>query len=73
MKPSCSPCTDGNYAVGEVVALESAQGPICRVVVHDWGGVVSVCRKEEFEAAKADMRKPVSVGFRKSDIIKRIP
>jgi len=65
--------TDGNYNVGETVALESAQGPICRVVVRDWGDVVSVCRKEEFEAAMDNQQKPASVGFRKSDIIKRIP
>jgi hypothetical protein len=57
---------------GNVLALESAQGPIARVVVRDYGDVVAVCTKEEYALAKKMLREPISVGFKKRDIIKRL-
>lgn len=59
------------YTPGEVVFLESATGPIARVVVEDHGEVICVCREETWNAARACGHKPISVGFRKRDVIRR--
>ena len=61
-----------DYPFGTVVAINSSQGPINRVVVQDYGNVICVCRSEELAAAKEQLRQPFSIGFRKTDIIKII-
>ena len=64
--------TDMVYQRGEIVALNSATGPISRVVVRDLGSIVEVCREEEYEESERLMREPIRVGFKKRDIIKRL-
>lgn len=61
-----------DYPVGTVLALESSTGPISRVVVHDYGDVVMVCREEEYALAQKENRQPNSVGFKKHYIIKTL-
>jgi hypothetical protein len=36
-----------------------------KIVVEDLGETVLICRPEEFEAAKAQNRAPISIAFRK--------
>jgi hypothetical protein len=55
--------------VGQLVTLDAFGGPIERVVVEILGDVVAVCRREELERAKRERRNPVTVGFRRRDII----
>ncbi len=59
---------DTKLPLGHVVTLKSAAGLIERIVISDLGDVVTVCKKEEFEAAKSLMRQPVTVGFKKADV-----
>ena len=54
---------------GEEINLLSATGVIRRVVVSWTDKHVTVCRRKEFEAAKAQKRDPVTVAFRISDVI----
>lgn len=58
-----------NYSTGQRIHLNSATGPISRIVVKDLGNVVLVTRQEEFERAQAAAEEPISVGFKKRDII----
>jgi hypothetical protein len=55
--------------VGQHVVLESSQGRIQRVVVEDMGEIVLVTREEEYRTAKMAGNQPVSIGFRRADII----
>lgn len=54
-----------NIEVGQLVTLDSAQGPIQRVVVQDFGDVILVCREEELRASEREQRAPAAVGFPK--------
>lgn len=54
---------------GEVVRLASAHGPIERVVVLDYGDVISVCRQETYDEAMRLGCVPATAGFRKSAIL----
>lgn len=47
----------------------SATGEIQRTIVKDIGEVVLICRAEEYDLARSENRSPVSVGFKKVDII----
>ena len=48
-------------------------GVIERIVVEDRGEVILVCRSQEFEAAQGEGREPISVGFKRSDILESSP
>jgi hypothetical protein len=52
-----------------LVTLMSARGVIERVVVGDFGEVITVCRKEELTDARSTGRPPAVAGFKKSDIL----
>jgi hypothetical protein len=54
---------------GQQVTLNSFSGPIERIVVEILGDVVAVCRCEELERAKRERRDPITVGFKRGDII----
>ena len=55
---------------GEQVTLRAFRGQeIIRTVVRDLGEVIMICKPEEFAAANAEKREPVSVGFPKTAII----
>jgi len=54
----------------KVVMLRSSRGEIRRIVVADFGEIVSVCREEELKQAAIEGRKPATAGFKKSDITK---
>lgn len=56
--------------VNKQVILASSNGPIKRVVVADLGEVILVCRQTEYLSALEQGRDPVSVGFKKADILK---
>lgn len=53
----------------QIVKLNSARGVIERVVVEDFGNVITVCTEEELEQAQAEHRQPFVAGFKKTDII----
>lgn len=55
--------------MGKEVSLSSAHGIIVRVVLKIDGDVLTVCRREELEAATAEGREPLSVGFRMRDVL----
>ena len=38
-------------------------------VVEDRGDVVLICKPEEYDAAKAEKRAPLSVGFHREDVL----
>lgn len=59
------------YIKGQQVRLSSSQGEITRIVVEDLGEVITVCTKQEIEAAKEQYRQPLRIGFRKKDVIGR--
>jgi len=54
---------------GQLVTLSSARGPIQRVVVSDMGDVIAVTTPEEWRASRGLGNTPVSIGFRRSDVI----
>lgn len=54
---------------GTVVYLNSSQGKIKRVLVKDMGGILLVCRKEEWRRANESEELPVSVGFKRTDLV----
>lgn len=58
------------YQSGQVVRLMSGAGEIERVVVSDLGEVLLICRREEYELARAENRVPARIGFRRTDVIK---
>jgi hypothetical protein len=39
------------------------------VVVADLGEVITICRHDEYERAKAEGREPAYVGFKKTDVM----
>jgi hypothetical protein len=54
---------------GQEVTLLSNQGVIKRLVVEDLGEVLLVCLPEEYARARREGRKPMAVGFKRSDLI----
>ena len=48
----------------EVSLLAHGDRMITRTVVAVENGYLYVCRKEEFETARAESREPVAIGFR---------
>ena len=60
---------ENKILVGRVVTLDSSTGPIDRVVVRDLGEIVLVCRADEYKKAEKEGREPVSVGFKRTDIL----
>ena len=55
---------------GQTVTLDSAVGNIRRIVVKDLGDIVLVTRTEEFERAQVAGVEPLTIGFKKSDIVR---
>ena len=55
--------------VNRVVTLQSHRGAIRRVVVEDFGHVITVTTPQELEAAQRDGRRPSVAGFPKSDLL----
>jgi hypothetical protein len=55
-----------------MITLNSATGYIVRVLVEDMGDVVTVCRPEEYEAARQAGRPPTTIGFKKTDIVAEV-
>lgn len=53
----------------QTVKLSSFHGVIERVVVADFGNVITVTTLEELEAAEEEGREPFVAGFKKSDIV----
>jgi hypothetical protein len=51
--------------------FKSARGVVRLTVLAEDGEVYVVCRPEEYKQAKMEGRKPVAVGFRKSDATKK--
>jgi hypothetical protein len=39
------------------------------IVVEDRENVVLICKPEEYERALAEQRDPITVGFRKDDVV----
>lgn len=60
---------ENKYTLGQRVTVYSSIGPTPVVVTMDLGEVILVCRPEEFEASTKEHRAPVSVGFKKRDIV----
>jgi hypothetical protein len=58
-----------NYQSGQKIRLRSSQGEIERVVVRDLGGILLICRPEEYQRAHEENRAPASIGFKKSDVL----
>src|SRR6186997_1812985 len=58
---------------GAVVTLDSALGPVERVVTKVYRDVVLVTREEEARAAANEHRKPAAVGFKKTDVLAQAP
>jgi hypothetical protein len=58
-------------AKNKELIFKSARGVVRLTVLAEDGEVYVVCRPEEYEQAKVEGRRPVSVGFRKSDAIKK--
>src|SRR4051812_28192318 len=56
-------------AVGREVTLRSLAGPIRRVVVAFDAGIISVCRREEYDKANLERRTPISIGFKAKYLI----
>jgi hypothetical protein len=55
---------------GQQVTLAAFGGKnIVRTVVKDLGDVLLICKPEEFAAAEAESREPISVGFPKSAVV----
>jgi len=54
---------------GQAVTLNSFCGKIVRIVVQDLGDVVLVTKKETYESAKKAGKEPVSIGFRRADVL----
>jgi hypothetical protein len=54
---------------GQQVTVNSFCGKIVRIVVQDLGDVVLVTKKETYESAKRAGNQPVSIGFRRSDVL----
>ncbi len=55
----------------QTVKLHSYHGVIERVVVKDFGGVITVTTIQELEAARAEGREPAVAGFKKSDLVEK--
>ena len=55
-----------------IVQLRSARGVIERIVVEDFGDVITVSTKEEIELAEREGRAPFVAGFRKTDVLKTL-
>lgn len=62
--------TGAQVIEGSKVFLNSSCGEIERVLVKDIGEVLLVCREEEWKRARKAGELPVSVGFKKTDLIK---
>jgi hypothetical protein len=60
---------DRIYQAGQEVTVRSSQGILRRVVVADLGEVITICRHDEYERAKAEGREPAYVGFKKTDVM----
>ena len=55
---------------GDMVKVRAFGGRIMeRRVVKAYGGMVYVCRDEEYQAAQREERKPVCIGFSLADIV----
>ena len=39
------------------------------MVIEDLGNVILVCRVEEYERAQIEAREPVTIGFKRSDVV----
>jgi hypothetical protein len=53
----------------QIVTLNSSRGLIRAVVVQDLPGIVVVCSETEANEAKLKARPPMTVGFKKEDVI----
>ena len=60
---------DKKIASGQTVKVLSSVGLITLTVVADLGEVLLVCRSEEFKNAQKDRREPVTVGFKRMDLV----
>ena len=58
------------YVCGQIVKLNSAAGVIERIVVRDRGNLVGVCTRREFQASKDLMIQPLTVFFKKRDVLR---
>lgn len=54
---------------GQLVALRSSTGIIRRIVVADHGDILLVSRQEEYEDARRVPREPVTIGFKRGDLV----
>lgn len=56
--------------VGHKIRVRAFKDEILeRIVVLDQGDVVLITREEEYNAALKEGRQPISVGFKKADVI----
>lgn len=53
------------------VYLNSSSGEIERVLVKEVGEILLVCRKEEWERAIRAGEEPITIGFKRADMIER--
>jgi hypothetical protein len=60
---------DKKITSGQTVKLLSSLGLISVTVVADLGEVLLVCRSEEFKNAQKDRREPITVGFKRVDLV----
>ena len=61
----------GQLQPGQQVTVNAFGGKTPSViVVEDRGDVVLICKPNEFDSAKLQHRAPVSVGFRREDIVR---
>jgi hypothetical protein len=58
-----------NIILNQLVTLKSAKGIIQRIVVEDFGDVITVTTAAELEAAQKAGRAPAVSGFPKSDLV----
>jgi hypothetical protein len=58
--------------IGKMVKMKIYGGESILMVVETTDTHVNVCTKKEFENAKKEKRRPVLVGFPKTDIIDEV-
>ncbi len=54
---------------GTRVILNSSLGEIERIVAEDLGEILLVCHEDEWNRARSAGEKPVSIGFRRTEVV----
>jgi hypothetical protein len=55
--------------VGNEVIVKASTGNVRLILAEDRGDVLLLCGSDEWQAAKREARVPISIGFRRSDLV----